>query len=285
MEEFIMAGLKKSNNDIAKTISQIEDEAIRFLSDVEVAEDGYVHDVPLLAGYVDKDGTLHSTFTYREMTGKDEEAINKADVRANGGKLANVLVERCVSEIGGITKKDVGTVEWGRIIRSMFGGDIDYMAFKIRELSKGNEIEFIHRCPYCGAKLTTIVETNELKVEDFKGAYEIPFTLPRGYRDKKGEIHKEGVMRLTTGLDREVIFPMLKKNTTTGITMLLTRVLTFNDKALITTDSIADMSVRDRDYLENLIKENAFGVDNKFDATCSECGEVIEGAMGQSNFF
>lgn len=280
-----MAGLKKSNSDFEKTIAQIEEESIRGLGDYEIAEDGYVHDVPLLAGYIDKDGTLHSTFTFREMTGKDEEAINKADVRANGGKLANVIVERCVSEIGTLTKKELGTTEWSRLVRSLLGGDIDYMAFKIRELSKGNEIEFIHKCPSCGAKLNTVVETNELKVEEFKGNFEVPFSLPRGYKDKKGEIHKEGVMRLTTGLDREIIYPMLKKNTTTGITMLLTRVLSFNDKALVTSDSISDMSVRDRDYLENLIKENAFGIDNSFDTTCSECGEVIEGAVGQSNFF
>ena len=33
--------------------------------------------------YVDNNGVLHSTFTYREMTGKDEEAINRGDVKAN----------------------------------------------------------------------------------------------------------------------------------------------------------------------------------------------------------
>ena len=74
-----MAGLKKanngSNNELDKVVSQIESENTRSLNEeIEVSEDGLVHDVPLLAGYVDKDGVLHTTFTYREMNGKDEEA-------------------------------------------------------------------------------------------------------------------------------------------------------------------------------------------------------------------
>src|SRR5574344_1359190 len=146
MEVIIMAGLKKANgngNEVEKVVSSIENEYSPELGDVSVAEDGCVHDEPLLAGYIDPEtGIRHSTFTYREMNGKDEEAINKADVRSNGGKLVNVLIERCVTEIGDLTKKEVGTKKWGEIVRSMYGGDPDYMAFKIRELSKGKEIEF-----------------------------------------------------------------------------------------------------------------------------------------------
>ena len=283
-----MAGLKKSvenNNELTKVVDTIEAESMRNLNDeVEVSEDGYVHDVPLLAGYTDKNGVFHDTFTYREMNGKDEEAISKADVRQNGAKMVNVLVERCVVAIGTLTKKECGA-EWGKIVRELLGGDLDYMAFKIRELSKGKEVEFSHKCPNCGTKLTTIVNTDEFEIKPFMGAFTVDFTLPRGYKDPKGVVHKEGVIRLPNGFDREIVTPIFKKNVSTATTMLLTRLISFNDGGFITQSSVNEMSLRDRDYLEKIIKENAFGIDTALDITCSSCGADISGEVGQSNFF
>lgn len=283
-----MAGLKKannSNNDFDKVVSQIENENIRNLNDeIEVSEDGYVHDVPMLAGYVDKDGVLHTTFTYREMNGKDEEAISKADVRQNGAKMVNVLVERCVVAIGTLTKKECGA-RWGTIVRELLGGDLDYMAFKIRELSKGKEVEFTHKCPNCGSKLTTIVSTDEFNIKPYMGQSAIDFTLARGYKDGKKEIHKEGVIRLPNGFDREIVTPLFKKNVSTAMTMMLTRLISFNDGALVTQNLVNEMTLRDRDILEKIIKENTFGVDTTLDnLTCSNCGQDISGEVGQSNF-
>ena len=283
-----MAGLKKannSNNDFDKVINQIENENIRNLNDeIEVSEDGYVHDVPMLAGYVDKDGVLHTTFTYREMNGKDEEAISKADVRQNGAKMVNVLVERCVVAIGTLTKKECGA-RWGTIVRELLGGDLDYMAFKIRELSKGKEVEFTHKCPNCGSKLTTIVSTDEFNIKPYMGQSVIDFTLARGYKDGKKEIHKEGVIRLPNGFDREIVTPLFKKNVSTAMTMMLTRLISFNDGALVTQNLVNEMTLRDRDILEKIIKENTFGVDTTLDnLICSNCGQDISGEVGQSNF-
>ena len=283
-----MAGLKKannSNNDFDKVVNQIENENIRNLNDeIEVSEDGYVHDVPMLAGYVDKDGVLHTTFTYREMTGKDEEAISKADVRQNGAKMVNVLVERCVVAIGTLTKKECGA-RWGTIVRELLGGDLDYMAFKIRELSKGKEVEFTHKCPNCGSKLTTIVSTDEFNIKPYMGQSAIDFTLARGYKDGKKEIHKEGVIRLPNGFDREIVTPLFKKNVSTAMTMMLTRLISFNDGALVTQNLVNEMTLRDRDILEKIIKENTFGVDTTLDnLICSNCGQDISGEVGQSNF-
>lgn len=272
-----------SNNEVDKVVSQIENENIRSLNEVEVAEDGYVHDVPMLAGFVDKNGTLHNTFTYREMTGKDEEAISKADVRSNGAKMMNILVERCVVQIGTLTKKECGA-QWGTIIRELLGGDIDYMAFKIRELSKGKEVEFTHKCPNCGTKLNTVVSTDEFNIKPYQGQSAINFTLARGYKDGKGEIHKEGVIRLPNGFDREIVTPLFKKNMSTAMTMMLTRLMAFNDGAVVTQNNVNDMTLRDREILEEIIKENTFGIDTTIEIVCSSCGQDISGEAGQSNF-
>lgn len=282
-----MAGLKKSTentNELTKVVDRIEEDAYRTLDDeIEVAEDGYVHDVPLLAGYTDKNGVHHTTFTYREMNGKDEEAISKADIRQNGAKMVNVLVERCVVAIGTLTKKECGA-EWGKIIREMLGGDLDYMAFKIRELSKGKEIEFSHKCPSCGSKLTTIVNTDEFALKPFMGSYAVDFSLVRGYKDASGEVHKDGVLRLPNGFDRELVTPLFKKNVSTATTMLLTRLISFNDGAYVSQSLVSEMSLRDRDILEKLLSAHSFGIDTTIEIICSTCGADISGEAGQSNF-
>ena len=284
-----MAGLKKANNgssnELEKVVSQIESENVRTLNDeIEVGEDGLVHDVPLLAGYVDKDGVLHTTFTYREMNGKDEEAISKADVRQNGAKMVNVLVERCVTQIGTLTKKECGA-RWGTVVRELLGGDLDYMAFKIRELSKGKEVEFIHKCPNCGTKLTTIVSTDEFQIKPYMGQSAIDFSLVRGYKDGRGELHKDGIIRLPNGFDREIVTPLFKKNPSTAMTMMVRRLMAFNDGALVTQNLVNEMTRRDREILEKIIKENTFGVDTTLDnIVCTACGQDISGEVGQSNF-
>ena len=137
----------------------------------------------MLAGYKDKDGVTHKEFALREMTGKDEEAIHKSDVKNNGSKVVTVLLTRCVTRIGTLTPKSVGgRQKWEEIIRSLYTGDQDYMLIQLRKISVGEEIELNHVCPNkdCKAKLNTILTLDELEVIPFSGERVIEFELPRG---------------------------------------------------------------------------------------------------------
>lgn len=280
-----MALKKAESNEMAKVVEQIENENIRQLNDLPVDEDGVVRDVPLLAG-IEYEGELLKTFSFREMNGKDEEAINKPEVRANGGRLVNVLLERTVIDIGGKTRKELGPKKWGELIRTMLGADLDYMAMKVRQLSKGNDITFTHKCPNCKATLKTIVGIDEFEIIPFNGLYTYGFELPgRGYKDYKGVIHKVGTLRQANGEDREIVFPLFKKNSASATTMLLTRLMSFDDGTPVFNDRVADMSLRDREYLQDLIKENIFGIDTNLELTCDVCGEDISGQIGSSDFF
>lgn len=284
-----MAIKNKSSDEIKKVSEEIDSENFRkFNSDSPVVdEDGVVRDVPLLAGYFDsKTGELYSTFSYREMNGRDEEAISRNDVTSNGGKLANIVCERCVVAIGSLTKKSVGAPQWAKIIRSMLGGDLDYMMLKIREISKGTSVEFTHTCPRCGSKIVTEVETSEFKIIPFNGLREVPFELIRGFKDPFGNVHKTGTLRIPTGEDREYVFPFIRKNPSTATTVLLTRLITFDDGKKLTQNQVADLSLRDRQVLEDTLRENSFGVDSKIsDIVCSNCGANLSGEIGTSNFF
>ena len=284
--------LKKKTDDLGfqDTINEIEDSELRQLDldTPNVAEDGFIHDEPMLYGYYDEEtGTLHNTFTYREMDGRDEEAINKAEVKSNGAKLANVLVERCVTEIGEFKKSEMGAKNWGNFVRKLCGGDLDYMMLKIRELSKGSTVTFTHKCPNCGAKLITEMECSEFSATKFEGkSIHIPFELPRGYKDKRGVIHKTGTIRIANGFDREVVTPLYRKNKTVAVNKLFLRTITLDDGTPVNEECIKNMSLRDRDYLEKLVADHSFGIDMSFDGIrCEVCDTDLSETQGQSDFF
>lgn len=272
-----------AGKEFEKALNEVEQDNIRHLSDYVTNEEGEVEDVPLLAG-IEYEGEHLSTFSFREMTGRDEEAISKPEVRSNGGKLINVLLERTVTKLGSRTKKELGTAKWGELIRSLLSGDLDYMMLKVRQLSKGNDITFTHKCPHCNSELKTIIGCDEFKIIPFNGMYEVEFELPgRGYKDTKGVYHKTGTIRAMNGFDREIVVPLFKKNPSTAITMALTRLIKFDDDTPVFSNGVADMSLRDREYLEELMKDTVFGIDTKVELTCDVCGEDLSGTIGTSN--
>lgn len=238
----------------------------------------------MLCGYTDSNGVLHKTYTLREMTGRDEEAISKPEVKQNPTKAINSLLSRCVLSIGTLERKSFQSNEWMNIIQSLYTGDQDVILMQLRKMSISDEIEVQHTCPNCKAKLRTVLSVDELDIVPFKGSIVVPFTLSRGYKDKKGEVHKEGKMRLANGLDREILTPLAKKNLARANTVLLTRLCKFNDGTYIDEDVMAGLTIKDREYLNELLNENAFGYDLSVDVSCDQCGETFRGSLNVVNF-
>lgn len=243
------------------------------------------HTFDLLAGYVDSDGTVHKDFTIREITGRDEEAVSKADIKGNKCRAASILLARVCTQIGSLTPKSVGgKVEWEKIIKSLYVGDQDYMILKLREISVGEPIEVSHQCPACNRKLTTIIDLDDIDIVPFKGIRSIEFDLPSGYKDSKGVIHKEGHISLPTGLDREILSPVVATNVAKAETLMLTRLCRFDDNTPVTDDVMASLSLRDRKYLQRLLNENLFGVNTQVDISCPDCGTEFTASLNVKNF-
>lgn len=240
----------------------------------------------MLAGYKDEEGNVHKEFALREMTGKDEEAINKPDVKDNVARLISILLTRCVTRIGTITPKSVGAEEWRNIIKNLYSADQDYMLVKLREISIGDEIVVSHTCPNskCKAKLKTEMLLSELEIKPYNGIEKVPFELPKGFVDKDGNVHKTGVIRRATGIDREVTIPVAKNNLSKAETLLLTRLCQFDDDVYADEETFSNLTIRDRSYLEKLLTENDFGIDLNLDVTCPECGEEFKGTLNVVNF-
>lgn len=276
-----MSKLKpKAVDNVAEDFEMSAKQEVNFVDDESTVYE-------MLAGYKDSDGVIHKEFTLREITGKDEEAIHKSDVKNNGSKVVSTLLTHCVTSIGSLTPKSVGgRAKWGEIIRSLYVGDQDYMLLQLRKLSVGSELSVNHICPNseCKAKLQTTVDIDELEIIPFKGERQVEFELPRGYKDKKGNVHTSGVMRLPTGLDREVLTPLAKTNVARAETVMLTRLCKFSDGAYIDEDVMGSLVLKDREYLQKLLREHYFGVNLETEVTCDSCGETFTGSFSASNF-
>lgn len=276
--------LKPKVKDEEESSGRLEEALTSEVSPSDEAEDE-VYTLP--AGYVDENGTTHTEFTIRDIIGKDEEAIHKADVKANGSKVVSTLLTRCVTRIGTLTPKSVGgSDKWANVIKSLLVGDQDYMLVQLRKKSIGDEIEANHICPNpsCKAKLTTFLSLDELEFVPFDGERVIPFSLTRGYKDRKGVVHKEGTLRLPTGLDREILTPLAKSNLAKAETTMLTRVCKFNDGAYVDDDVMSNLTIKDREYLMKLLREHLFGYKFEVEVTCSSCGETFKGSLNAANF-
>ncbi|RJF81210.1 hypothetical protein D3877_13495 [Azospirillum cavernae] len=86
-------------------------------------------------------------------------------------------------------------------------------------------------------------------------ATEVPFTLPIGYRDADGALHKDGVMRLATAGDE--ILPLkdhrVQSNPAYLTIILLSRVIVrLGTLDMINTKVIEDLFAADFAYLQKL---------------------------------
>ena len=84
---------------------------------------------------------------------------------------------------------------------------------------------------------------------------EVPFTLPRGYVDPAGKVHREGVMRLATA--RDEIEPLrnaeVRANEAYLSVLLLSRtIVRLGELANVTPEQVESMFAVDFDHLQRL---------------------------------
>ena len=108
---------------------------------------------------------------------------------------------------------------------------------------------------------------------------EFEFTLPRGYVDGEGQIHRKGVMRLATAMDEIAPLrdPRVKANEAYLTIILLSRVVTqLGTLPAITTKTVESLYAADLAYLQDLYRRiNEEGA-NVVQATCPSCGHTFQ---------
>ena len=114
---------------------------------------------------------------------------------------------------------------------------------------------------------------------------EFEFTLPKGYVDEKGNLHRKGVMRLATAKDE--IIPLqdfrVKNNRAYLVIILLSRVITRLgdlDSGSINPGVVEALFSADLSYLQEFYRQvNESGTAN-VSATCPGCGQEFQVDIG-----
>jgi hypothetical protein len=90
---------------------------------------------------------------------------------------------------------------------------------------------------------------------------EYPFTLPKGYVDDEGVLHRQGVMRLATARDEiePLRDPRVKDNEAYATVIVLARVITELGTVRINTATVEKMFASDYRYLQDFYRVINFG--------------------------
>ena len=109
---------------------------------------------------------------------------------------------------------------------------------------------------------------------------EFVFTLPRGYVDASGAVHREGVMRLATA--RDEILPLqdyrVQSNRAYLVILLLSRVITrLGEVDRIDVETIENMFSTDLAYLQEFYRKiNEEGGAPKHHVVCPKCANEMD---------
>ncbi|HSR34421.1 MAG TPA: phage tail assembly protein [Anaerolineae bacterium] len=108
---------------------------------------------------------------------------------------------------------------------------------------------------------------------------EFEFTLPRGYVDAEGNLHRQGVMRLATAMDE--IAPLrdlrVRSNQAYLVIILLSRVLVkLGTLPQVTTGVIENLFAADLAYLQAFYRQINEQGTSTLTLTCPECSAKFE---------
>lgn len=104
------------------------------------------------------------------------------------------------------------------------------------------------------------------------------FTLPRGYVDEAGRIHRDGSMRLATALDEVDVLqdPRVAQNTGYLPILLLSRVVgQLGELPVVTPEIIGGLFVIDLVYLEDLYQRINRPEAVTMAVVCPQCSEQL----------
>src|SRR5919205_3644443 len=103
---------------------------------------------------------------------------------------------------------------------------------------------------------------------------EYAFTLPKGYIDKDGNLHRQGVMRLANAKDEIAPLqdPRVQRNQAYLVIILLSRVITrLGDLRDINPGIIENLFASDLSYLQDLYRRINSNGHSRVQLVCPEC--------------
>jgi hypothetical protein len=108
---------------------------------------------------------------------------------------------------------------------------------------------------------------------------EFEFTLPRGYIDQNGNLHRHGIMRLATARDEidPLRDPRVRNNEAYLVIVLLSRVIVrLGDLTQISTGMVENLFAADLAYLQAFYRQINEEGTSLVKVTCANCNAQVE---------
>jgi hypothetical protein len=239
---------------------------------------GYTFQLP---GGLRVEGQVVRDVVVDEMTGIDEENIANPALSGNGGKIMTTLLAGVVKSIGGKTATQ-------EMVRNLLIGDRDFLMLKLRVITSGKDYQTQVECPKCASKFTIEVDLDEIEIRKLADDKDVvvPFKLLKGYRDPKGVLHKEGLLKLPTGVEQEYLSSEVARNMAVATTHLLTKCCQrLGDLEFITNDVMRVLSTKDREIMAVALRNSMPGPIMETNVACPTCGNKWVSPIAVTDFF
>jgi len=213
-------------------------------------------------GIRDDAGAFHTDVVFRELNGRDEEYLSKF---TDESQLFDAVIERGVDRVGSLSISEMGQSEASARLNSLLVGERNILFLGVLRSSFGNERKIDWLCIGCGAENeTTVMLDDDLKVNIPEGLGDSHFYVDS--KDRK--IQWRGL----TGSDATLVKPTM--NAGMQSSTILAQVITAVDDEMVLSPErfVADMLMRDRRKLMELVSENQPIIDTDVSVSCPSCG-------------
>jgi hypothetical protein len=215
----------------------------------------------LPAGWFDENGAREHAVEVRALCGTDEEWIHSLPGETSQVRIAAALLARCVRRIGARRASPA-------MIRELTIGDTDFLLLRLWELTFGDRVEVVLRCPRhaCGAKMHVDFTLQAVPVE--------PCPQLPSYR-----------MRVPDGPVGEVGFRLprlgdLQEIEGQGAEALLARcLLSIDDRREFDPAGVPDLAPELRAAIEAEMERVSAKAHGEIEAECVECGAAFTTAV------
>lgn len=221
----------------------------------------------------------------KELDGFARQILSDKELRRNAAKLTSAVLKHVLVSIDGKPATE-------NMVREMYTADRNTLMIDLQKLSIGNEVKARYNCSWCPEGFEVIEDLSELEfiAEDVHQS-DITVMLPNGYKDKDGNIHTEVTMGLPTGIDEEILAPMLQNNYGTWTNSLIARKITAFGSldmakfAGLGIKIVQSLGIKDLDVMISALVMNMPGYQVKHKVICPACAKDTEQVLDMQYFF
>ncbi len=230
-------------------------------------EDWAAGRLELPGGVLDSRGQCFKTVMVRPLTGRDEELLADRRYR-NAAQQVSEFLAQVLVEVPGLDKPVSK-----ELVSEMLIGDRDYLLLRLRQISLGDQVHQVMRCPgpACGQKADVEFLISELPVRRVKTVqpqYEFELSEPSRKDDpKSGHV----ALRLPTGLDLEAILDCKDVNPAMANTKLFARIVKKLGRESLDEAAARELSLRTRSEITAFLNKITPGPELKIEVQCPHC--------------